>query len=95
MLVLPFHLHGQQGNLSHKSALKRHRSVSILGAPEERSYEESCWRPMLDDCCCCWGCWGLSMVSEGKSAAREKLSKPPGLMLRWSGSGSCCGVGME
>lgn len=35
------------------------------------------------------------MVSEGKSAAREKLSKPPGLMLRCSGSGSCCGAGIE
>ena len=35
------------------------------------------------------------MLSEGKSVAREKLSKPPGLMLRCSGSGSCWGVGME
>ena len=35
------------------------------------------------------------MLSEGKSVASEKLSKPPGLMLRCSGSGSCWGVGME
>ena len=68
--------------------------AAMWAAPDARSYEGSCCLGREGACCWCWEC-GLSMLSEGKSVAREKLSKPPGLMLRCSGSGSCWGVGME